>query len=123
MIVDFRQAIFKLLEHPVQDAGWACTQFLPDDVSLLPCVSVGRVRVTFVGTQLGVESQLTVFVIGSRLTSDDAQADLDEVAEQVTSWLLQADQAVLTAEPTVTTINALPHPTYEITILDGHTIC
>lgn len=120
MITEFRERIYKLLEHPVTEAGYQINRYLPDDVNMLPCVTVGRVRLSFQGTQLGVERTLVVYVIGSRLTSDDSQQDLDSVTEQVLSWLFEADVGLVGVEPVVQTINANVHPAYEITVLAGN---
>lgn len=119
MISEFRERIYQLLEPPVHAADYGITRTLPDDIAILPCVVIGRVRIVFQGSVLGVESTLTVYVIGSRLTSDETQKDLDVITEKVVGWLFEADVPLVTVEPTVQTVNSLPHPAYEITVLAG----
>lgn len=119
MITEFREGIYKLLSHPVTEAGYQINRYLPDDVNMLPCVTIGRVRISFQGTPLGVELTLVVYVVGSRLTSDDSQQDLDSITEKVLGWLFEGGVGLQGVEPVVTTIGGNVYPGYEVTCQEG----
>ena len=79
MIVEFRRAVFDALGStsiPVHE-------WLPDDVAHLPCHVVGRPAVRESGTPGVMTLELAVTLLGRRVSDEDAQAQLDALADEL----------------------------------------
>src|SRR5438552_13568580 len=55
---------------------------LPDDVAHVPCLVVGRPTIGESGIPAVMTMRLEVLVLGRRLNDNDAQAELDAIADE-----------------------------------------
>jgi hypothetical protein len=83
VIVEFRRAVFDALgSTSVPVYG-----FLPDDVAHLPCHVVGRPLLRESGTAAVLTLELGVTLLGRRISDQDAQAELDALADELVKAL------------------------------------
>lgn len=79
-ISDLRSAVAFQLRLEVRQAP--THTYLPDDVTHLPVVVVGRPSLRETDTSTVMRQELDVTVLGRRINDDDAQAELDAVADE-----------------------------------------
>jgi hypothetical protein len=130
VIVEFRDAV----AHHLNGSPWPVHRLLPGDVGALPCIAVPRPRLQPAEASL-TKGTLVVFVVGSRLDSDDAQAELDDVTDIVVdrfgglgktvrlespliSRLLLTDVA-----PNTVLVAGIDYPAYALTLEATFTLC
>jgi hypothetical protein len=83
VIVEFRRAVFDALgSTSVPVYG-----FLPDDVAHLPCHVVGRPLLRESGTAAVLTLELGVTLLGRRVSDQDAQEQLDALADELVKAL------------------------------------
>lgn len=95
--------------------------FLPDDLNEIPCVVV-RQPTMQADVQL-YAATVPVIVVGRRLNDEDAQAELDDLADAVVGGLRGPDVAISTIEPGTVTVAELVHPAYSVTVAVGRIDC
>jgi hypothetical protein len=129
VITEFRDAV----AHHLAGSPWPVHRFLPDDVDALPCIAVPRPRL--LPSQSLTVGELIVIVVGSRLNSDDAEDELDVVADKVVARFGGLGKSVrlenplinrllLTdVSPTHTLIAGMSYPVYTLTIEATFTLC
>jgi hypothetical protein len=79
-IAPFRAAVLSLVEDR---ASVAVYSYLPNDVTELPCYVVGRPSVRESGTAAVMTLTLDVTLLGRRISDEDAQAELDVLADEL----------------------------------------
>ena len=92
MLVGFRRAVYDLLREKTSIPVF---RYLPDDVAHLPCHVVGRVGLRPAGTPAVGVLELTVNLVGRRISDDDAQAELDALADELIAALGGTRQVVV----------------------------
>lgn len=95
--------------------------FLPDDLNEIPCVVV-RQPTMQPDVQL-YAATVPVIVVGRRLNDEDAQIELDDLADAVVAAIRGPDVAVTTIEPGTVTVAELIHPAYSVTVAVGRVDC
>jgi len=78
-IGDLRKAVTDLLR---QSSSIPVYGYLPDDVAHLPVAVVGRPTISESATAAVMTMTLDVLVLGRRVNDDDAQAELDALADE-----------------------------------------
>lgn len=111
---EFLAAQLKGLDCPV----WT---FKPDDLTEVPCVVVDKPTLT-INVQL-MEVTCSVIVIGRRTNDEDAQTELDDLAEAAMLALRGPDVNVSLVEPIQVTVAELNHPGYRIECAVGQIDC
>lgn len=130
MIVELRAAV----AHHLDGSPWPVHKYLPDDVGALPCIAVPRPRLSPTEANLSM-GELPVFVVGSRITNDDSQAELDSVTDTVVQRFgglgktvrLESpliNRLLLTdVSPTTLIVAGADYPAYTLTIQATFTTC
>lgn len=121
MITMVRDLLAKGLDAALPEA---VHQFLPDDVSAVPCIIIGRPRLTRSEQSFNAwDFDVPVFVLGNRTTSAESQQQLDDLAVAVMAaaeTIVPTDSvgqiAVRDAEPTVTTVSGSDYPAYQVNL-------
>lgn len=130
MIVELRDVV----SHHLAGSPWPVHHYLPDDVGALPCIAVPRPRLIPADKSL-TQGELEVIVVGSRLNTDDAQAELDVVTDKVVARFGGLNKSVrmesplinrllLTeVSPTQVLVAGTNYPAYILTIQATFTLC
>lgn len=121
MIVGFRRVVYDLLREKTSIPVY---RYLPDDVAHLPCHVVGRPALREGLTPAVGTLELTVNLVGRRLNDDDAQAELDALADELVAALggtrnVQVDGSYLRAtsvDPATVTVAGQEYPCYLLTV-------
>lgn len=128
MIKEFRD----MAEQAVLSVTKSVHRTLPDDVSDLPTVVIGRPSISPSDQLPGNdEIDLTVFVLGSRHTHRSSSDALDDLASRVYETLYKADlRAPGIPEAHVTSLTAaltpvagLDYPCYMVSIVGIRPVC
>src|SRR5882672_4886077 len=90
----------EIVAHHLDGSPWPVHHYLPDDVAEVPCIAVPRPRL-FPGEQNLITGTLVVLVVGNRLNTTDAQAELDQVADLVVGRFGGVAKSVRPESPTV----------------------
>jgi len=97
--------------------------YLPDDVTQVPCVVIGRPSiedgVSIVAADFLVS--VPVMVLGRPVRDDDAQQQLDQVADLVIDRLVQEQPISVT--PETESVAGLTYPAYLITVSVPYRLC
>jgi hypothetical protein len=120
--------------HHLAGAPWPVHEYLPDDVGGLPCIGVPGVDLLPNQTTSAlVDGTVTVLVVGSRITTDEAAAELDAVADVVVARFGNVARPVRFEDPAVSsitveqaarttvTIGGAEYPAYAITLVGALT--
>jgi hypothetical protein len=83
MITEFRRAVYDALGS----TSIPVYLWLPDDVAHLPVHVVGRPAIRESGTAAVLTMELGVTLLGRRISDDDAQAELDALADELMKTL------------------------------------
>jgi hypothetical protein len=110
MIAVARDLVAKLLTH----LDWPVQRFPPANPTHVPCVVVGRPLIEPGTTDLAADFgvQVPIIVIGRTMADDDAQQELDAVADAVIDRLLPTYPFTVTAD--VEAVAGLVYPAYTI---------
>lgn len=132
MLREFRDVV----AHHLVGSSWPVHRYLPDDVAEVPCIAVPRPRLTpGPGTPSIPAGALIVLVVGRRMNDDDAQAELDEVADLVVARFGNLAKSVRLEDPLIprlvvddvspstVTVAGLDYPVYAVTIAASFTLC
>lgn len=79
-IVDLRRDVRDLLRAECSVPVYG---YLPDDVAHLPCIAVGRPTAGESSTPAVMTMSLDVTLLGRRISDEDAQAELDALADEL----------------------------------------
>jgi hypothetical protein len=121
VIVEFRRAVYDALgSSSIPVYLWP-----PDDVAHLPCHVVGRPAVRESGLSAGLATlELGVTLLGRRIGDDDAQAELDALADELMKVLGGTRNREINGlhlrcvamDPGTVTVAALEIPAYVATV-------
>ena len=117
-----RQRVYDVIKAGMP-ADTALSLYLPDDLAEQPVIIVGRPSAGFRGTDLGQEVRVPVHVLGRRFNDDGAQLEHDQLTDTILGILWDGEMPLIACLPTVQGIAGVPHPSYDITTLHGHTVC
>lgn len=119
MITEARDIVFGVLGH----LDWAVQRFPPANPNHVPCVVVSRPLVEPGTTDLAADFgvQVPIVVIGRTMADDDAQRELDTVADAVIDRLLPTFPFTVTAD--VEAVAGLVYPAYTITVTVPMRLC
>ena len=117
MIQEIRLALAEALRH----SGTETWTYHPDDPNMVPCYVVAKPTLD-VDVQL-MQFAVPVWAIGRRLSDEDAQVELDSLADVAVNLLRGPDVAVVRVEPVVATISEQSYPAYVIHCLVGASVC
>ena len=78
-IADLRRQLRDLMRR---EGNLPVYGYLPDDVAHLPCTVIGRPSIGESGTPAVMTMSVDVYVLGRRLSDEDAQAELDAYADE-----------------------------------------
>lgn len=118
-----RELRVKLANDIDSQDGLPCPVYAyqPDDLNEVPCIVVDRPLVT-VDVQHSVFT-IAVVVIGRRDGTEDAQAELDDLAAWTARVIAGPEFAVQSIAPSIRNVADLVYPTYDITVACGVTYC
>lgn len=120
MIVEFRNAVHEALGS----TSVPVYLYAPDDVAHLPCHVVGRPSARESGRPGILTLELSVTLLGRRISDDDAQAELDALADELLK-VLGGSRAThiggrylrcVTVDPATTNVAGLDIPAYVATV-------
>jgi len=119
MIEQARDIIAGVLTH----LDWPVQRFPPANPTHVPCVVVGRPLVEPGSTDLAADFgvQVPIVVIGRTMADEDAQRELDTVADAVIDRLLASYPFTVTAD--VESVAGLIYPAYTITTTVPMRLC
>lgn len=133
MLSEFRLSAFRALDGNLNVGGQQVQvdQFLVDDLPGLPYVAVGRPGLQPSGQLPGAwDLTLTVYVIGNRISTQEQQKDLDDLAWMVTELLDKyqypapiAGVAVVSVTPVLTAVAAQEYPAYQVALAGTSNVC
>lgn len=117
MITELRESLAaELVEMPGE--VWA---HQPDDINAVPCYVIGRPTIEGDSNLLTVS--LPVSVIGSRLSDEDSQAQLDRALDVVFDRLRRSEFAIVHVDPTAQVVADKTYPAYLVTVQCGLNLC
>lgn len=131
MIVELRDVV----AHHLAGSPWPVHRLLPEDVDALPCIAVMRPRLRPAGTSGLTAGEILVLVVGSRVGSDDAETELDDVTDKVVARFGGLGKTVRLEDPainrllltdvsaTFTVVAGLTYPCYTLTLESTFTLC
>jgi hypothetical protein len=119
MIADTRAMVYKLFEG----LAWPTYLYFPEDATLLPCVVLGRPTIDQSEDYQPSDftTRLPVYVLGRRMADDDAQSELDEIADEVIERVIPYHQ--FDVIPAVETIAGQSYPAYTVTVIVALRLC
>ena len=131
MIQEFRTEVYDKLVAGLP-AKAPVHRFIPDDLGTTPAVVVGRPTVNVSDQLPGAwDFDLTVYILGNRVSSRTAQDDLDvrawavvgilDIGDIKTNNITQARVASVT--PALTPVAGVEYPCYMVSLVGTSTIC
>lgn len=119
-----RRSLYNVLDGAATLSEVPIHRLLPADVADVPAVVVGRPGIEYDG-RVEVTS-ITVYVMGRTLADDDAQDELDELADTVLDALLgwNEDFEISTVTPGLVAVGqGSSFPDYEVTLTYRAPLC
>jgi hypothetical protein len=121
VIPEFRRSVAETLRLGTSAPVY---EWLPDDPAHLPCTVVGRPSIREGSSPAVMTLELTVTLLGRRIADDDAQAELDALADEMFTAFGGTRQVrtrgqflrTIALEPATASVAGLDIPAYLATI-------